>query len=155
MPMNILFSYCKIYIGKIFWKEKKIIALRSTQVSPMKPAVQTHLNFSPSLKHSASFLHGSSPHGLTAEDKHENRFLKTGYFNLSTKQQQKKKKTTKIRKINKIFLWNWLTFRTNFSFISRFAFTEVFFTSVQALRAIFTRNQSTRICWIQKKNISC
>lgn len=80
----------------------------------MKPAVQTHLNFSPSLKHSASFLHGSSPHGLTAEDKHENRFLKTGYFNLSTKQQQKKKKNDKNKKNKQDFLVKLTYFQNKF-----------------------------------------
>ena len=34
------------------------------QVSPMKPAVQTHWNFSLLLKHLAPFLQGSSPQGL-------------------------------------------------------------------------------------------
>ena len=45
---------------------------RSIQVSPMKPAVQTHLNFSSSLKHLAPFLQGSSPQGF-AKKKKKNR----------------------------------------------------------------------------------
>ena len=53
--------FLKTEVQKLF---EYFIHSRSIQVDPMKPAVQTHLNFSTSLKHLAPFLQGSSPQGF-------------------------------------------------------------------------------------------
>ena len=53
--------FFKTSVHKLLWD---FLYSRSIQVGPMKPAVQTHLNFSSSLKHLAPFLQGSSPQGF-------------------------------------------------------------------------------------------
>ena len=59
-------SFLKTQVHKLWGY---FIYSRSIQVGPMKPAVQTHLNFSTSLKHLAPFLQGSSPQGFAKKQK--------------------------------------------------------------------------------------